>query len=414
MPVNPQLSELKSWFKFRLKTTIILGSVILAACADGPVNEPAELKDIEPQFEVEREWREVIGNSDDGKFNSLVPALWDDKIVAAGLKGVVTAYDRKTGDLLWETDTKSDLSGGVTVNAGVVAVGSRNAEVFVLDAESGKLLWKAEVSSEILAPPAIDNGKLVVRTADGRVFALELSSGKQVWFYDRVLPKLTLRGTSAPVAIGGIVVSGFSNGKIATFNIETGDLLWEQRLSSPRGGSDISRIVDVDATPVIYGSSLYAAGYNGFAIALDLQNGRFLWREPVSVLRDPLVDSAKVYLVNTDGVVSALDRFSGDKLWENEDFKYRRVSAAADNGDTIIVGDVEGYLHWLDKNTGKEVARIHLDDYGVNKAPIVTPEMIYAVSRYGYLYAFKNPTFKAADEQPIDTESYSDTNSETE
>lgn len=408
MSLTAQLSEFKSWFKARLKTTVILSSLVLVACADGPVNEPTELKDIEPKFEVEREWREVIGNSDDGKFNSLIPALWDDKIIAADVKGVVTAYDKKTGDLIWETDTTGHLSGGVAVNAGVVAVGSRNAEVFLLDVETGKQLWKAEVSSEVLAPPAIDSGKVVVRTADGRVFALELSSGKQVWFYDRVLPKLTLRGTSAPVAIGGIVVSGFANGKIATFNIETGDLLWEQRLSSPRGGSDISRIVDVDATPVIYGSSLYAAGYNGFAIALDLQNGRFLWREPVSVLRDPLVDSGKVYLVNTDGIVSALDRFSGDKLWKNEDFKYRRVSAAADNGDTIIVGDLEGYLHWLDKETGKAVARIHLDDYGVNKAPIVTPEMIYAVSRYGYLYAFKNPTFKAADEQPMDTESVMD------
>ncbi|WP_251357895.1 outer membrane protein assembly factor BamB [Kangiella sp. TOML190] len=387
-----------------LKSLTLASSIaLLAACADAPLNEPTELADIEEKFELDRQWREVIGNSDDGQFNSLIPAIWQDKIITADPTGLVTAYDKVSGDLLWEKEFGLELSGGVTANGGVIALGTKNAEVILLDVNDGSEQWKVEVSSEVLAPPAIDSGKVVVRTADGRIFGLDITSGKQLWFYDRVLPKLTLRGTSSPVAIGGIAVSGFANGKIATFNIENGDLLWEQRLSTPRGSSDISRIVDVDASPVIYGSNLYAAGFDGYAIALDLQNGRFLWRHSTSVLRDPLVDSLKVYLINTDGEVEALDRQSGDPVWKSEALKYRNLTAAADNGNTIVVGDFEGYLHWLDKATGEIVARTHLDDYGVAGTPIVTPEMIYATSRYGYLYAFKNPNFK-----PIDTEAVMD------
>lgn len=402
MSLNEKNNIGLNWFK---KAAFVSSVVLLAACAEAPLNEPTELADIDEQFELDKEWRAVIGNSDDGKFNSLIPAIWEDKIVTADPTGLVTVYDKKSGEQLWEKELKVALSGGVTANAGVIALGTRDAEVIVLDVKDGTEQWKAEVSSEVLAPPAIDSGKLVVRTADGRIFGLDLTTGKQIWFYDRVLPKLTLRGTSSPVAIGGIAVSGFANGKIATFNIENGDLLWEQRLSTPRGSSDISRIVDVDASPVIYGSNLYAAGYDGYAIALDLQNGRFLWRHATSVLRDPLVDANRVYLVNTDGEVEALDRATGELQWKAEALKYRNLTAAADNGTSIVIGDFEGYLHWLDKSTGKVIARTHLDDYGVSATPLVTTEMVYATSRYGYLYAFKNPNFK-----PIDTEAYSESN----
>ncbi len=385
------------------KLAMVSSIALLAACAEAPLNEPTELVDIQEKFEIDREWREVVGDSDNKQFNSLKPAIWEEKIIAADPTGLVSAFDKTTGDLIWEKKLELPLSGGVTADAGVIAIGTKDAEIIVLDVNDGSEQWRTEVSSEVLAPAAIDEGKLVVRTADGQIFGLDLQSGKQDWFYDRVLPKLTLRGTSAPLATGGIAVTGFANGKIGAFNVLNGDLLWEQRLSSPRGSSDISRIVDVDASPVIYGSNLYAAGYDGFAIALDLQNGRFLWRHSTSVLRDPLVDTRHVYLVNTDGVVEALDRLSGELVWKAEGLKYRNPTAAADNGNTIILGDFEGYLHWLDKSTGEVVARTHLDDYGVAGTPIVTPEMIYATSRYGYLYAIKNPNY-----QEIDTEAVMD------
>ncbi|MRX27315.1 outer membrane protein assembly factor BamB [Kangiella sp. HZ709] len=398
MSLKNQLSTAKVTIS---KLAMISSIALLAACAEAPLNEPTELADIQEKFELDREWREVIGNSDDEQFNSLVPAIWEDKIITADPTGLVTAFNKMTGDVIWEKNLELALSGGVTADAGVVALGTKDAEVILLDVKDGSEQWRSEVTSEVLAPPAIDGGKLVVRTADGQIFGLDLQTGKQDWFYDRVLPKLTLRGTSAPIATGGLAVSGFANGKIAAFNIQNGDLLWEQRLSTPRGSSDISRIVDVDANPVIYGANLYAAGYDGYAIALDLQNGRFLWRHSTSVLRAPLVDTNRVYLVNTDGEVEALDRLSGELVWKAEGLKYRNLTGAADNGNSIIVGDFEGYLHWLDKSTGEIVARIHLDDYGVAGAPIVTSEMIYATSRYGYLYAFKNPNFQSIDTRPV-------------
>ena len=374
----------------RIFTLLIITS-LLAACSDEVVNPPKELGDFEEKFTVESQWVEVIGEGDNGKFNSLMPAIWEDKIITADINGLITAYDLDSGDVVWETKLKEPVSGGITASAGLVAVGTKNAQVHVLNVNDGKKLWHVDVTTEVLSRPAIADGRLVVRTPDGRIFAYSLANQKQEWFYDRIIPNLTLRGTSSPVATSGVVVTGFANGKIAAFNLLTGDMLWEQRISAPRGSSEISRIVDVDSTPVVYANYLYAAGFNGYAIGMDLTNGRYLWRKEASVIQEVLVDATRVYLVDTKGKVMALDRFTGEEKWIQDGLLYRSPTGAADNGKYIVVGDFEGYLHWLDKSTGEFVAREHLDRYGIAHVPMVTDDHIIATTRFGYLHVMKNP-----------------------
>ena len=368
--------------------TSLAACALLVACSDEVVNEPTELEDVESQFEIDVRWSESVGEGADEKFNDLTPAVWNDYVLTADINGLVTAFDRESGDIVWEVELNEPLSGGISANAGLVAIGSKKAKVIVLNVEDGSELWRADVSSEVLAKPAIEGTKVVARTADGRIFALDSNNGSQEWFYDRVIPNLTIRGTSAPLATNGVVLTGFANGKLAAFNLDTGDMMWEQRISSPRGSSDISRIVDVDTTPVVFGNTLYGAGYNGFAIAMDLTNGRYLWRQELSTVKDLLVDAYRVYAVTTDGTVVAISRTTGDIAWKQEGLQYRNPTAAADLGDNIVVGDFEGYVHFLDKSTGEFVARDHLDDYGFAHKPIVTDDEVILTSRFGFMYVF--------------------------
>ena len=368
--------------------TSLAACALLVACSDEVVNEPTELEDVESRFEIDVRWSESVGEGADEKFNDLTPAVWNDYVLTADINGLVTAFDRESGDIVWEVELNEPLSGGISANAGLVAIGSKKAKVIVLNVEDGSELWRADVSSEVLAKPAIEGTKVVARTADGRIFALDSNNGSQEWFYDRVIPNLTIRGTSAPLATNGVVLTGFANGKLAAFNLDTGDMMWEQRISSPRGSSDISRIVDVDTTPVVFGNTLYGAGYNGFAIAMALTNGRYLWRQELSTVKDLLVDAYRVYAVTTDGTVVAISRTTGDIAWKQEGLQYRNPTAAADLGDNIVVGDFEGYVHFLDKSTGEFVARDHLDDYGFAHKPIVTDDEVILTSRFGFMYVF--------------------------
>ncbi|AOE50291.1 outer membrane protein assembly factor BamB [Kangiella sediminilitoris] len=366
--------------------TSLAACTLLIACSDEVLNEPSELQDVDSQFELDVRWTESVGDGAGEKYSDLMPAVWNEMIITADVAGLVTAFDRESGDIEWEVDLKLPLSGGVTANAGIIVIGTKKAQVIALNVDDGSELWRTDVSSEVLAKPAIESTKVIVRTADGRIFALDITDGEQEWFYDRVIPNLTIRGTAAPLATNGYVLTGFANGKMVAFNQESGDMLWEQRISSPRGSSEISRIVDVDTTPVVFGTTLYAAGYNGYAIAMDLSNGRFLWREELSTVKDLLVDSLRMYSVTNDGTVVALNRLTGEVSWKQEGLKYRSPTAAADFGDYIVVGDFEGYVHFLDKSTGQFVARDHLDDYGFAHQPVVTDDELIMVSRFGFMY----------------------------
>ena len=86
------------------------------------------------------------------------------------------------------------------------------------------------MSSEVLSVPQTDFEKVIVQTADGNVTALAASDGQSLWIYDRSVPVLTLRGTSTPAVQQGVVVAGFSSGKLTGLYRSTLDWMFHRPL----------------------------------------------------------------------------------------------------------------------------------------------------------------------------------------
>jgi len=59
------------------------------------------------------------------------------------------------------------------------------------------------------------------------------------------------------------------------------------------------------------------------------------------------------------------------------------------------VGDFEGYLHWLDQDTGEIVARHEVDSSGIHSTPTVFNNVLYSQSRDGDLQAIETPKIVA-------------------
>ena len=77
--------------------------------------------------------------------------------------------------------------------------------------------WRTVVSSEVLAAPAVTRDLVLVRTVDGKLIALDVDTGGEAWFVQQSVPRLSVRGTGAPVVMRDAVVCGFDNGRIAAF-----------------------------------------------------------------------------------------------------------------------------------------------------------------------------------------------------
>ena len=352
-------------------------------------NPPAELEEITPQIKIKTLWSQSVGAGPEDLFLKLTASVSGGRVFAADRKGKVSAFDALTGKRLWETKTNKTIGGGPGSGSGVVVVGTRNGDVLALSPLDGELIWKAKVTSEVLAAPQAQDGVVVVRTIDGKLFGLSASDGERLWIYDRGVPTLTLRGTSAPALAPGIAVSGFDGGRLVGVSLHTGQPLWETLVALPSGRSDLERMVDIDGDVVVADNTVYVVTFQGRTAAVDLLSGTILWRRDMSSYAGIGIDRDTVYVTDEDSHVWALDRQNSASLWRQSKLQARSLTSPVSFQDYIVVGDFDGYVHWLRKDDGEFVGRIRVDSDGIIATPIATDDILYVYGRGGTLAALQ-------------------------
>src|SRR3569623_2121880 len=282
-----------------------------------------------------------------------------------------------------------DVSGGITAAGETLLFGTRHGEVLALSQKDGAPVWRAQVSSEVLTPPAVSEGVVVVRAGDGKLYGLEQHDGARRWVVDRPVPALTLRGIGAPVIADGVVYAGFANGKLLAVALRDGSVQWEATVATPQGRSELERMVDVDARPIVADDVVYAVAYQGRVVALARSSGRVLWSRDMSSHTDMSYDAGSLYVRDENGVVWAIGRRRGAALWKQDKLHNRASSAPVIFGSDLVVADIEGYLHWLARNDGRLLARHHVGDAGMVGAPVVTDDLLYAIGADGSVFALR-------------------------
>lgn len=383
----------------RLPLLILLGGLLsgcstLSSWFDGMLGgedntePPTPLADLESSVTFVRHWSTDVGVGNDRQFINLQPAVSGEQIYAADRKGRVVKLEADTGKRLWSVDTKASLAAGPGVGEGLVVVGSSDGYVIALDTGSGAERWRAEVSSEVLAVPRIDLDKVIVQTADGTIAALAGNDGRQLWINDRTVPVLTLRGTGSPAAALGLVVAGFSTGKLVAYSADKGFPVWEKSVAIPQGRSELERIVDIDGNPVIIGNAVYVTTYQGRVAMLELGTGEITWERDMSSSAGLGVDFSQVYVTDDKSHVWALSRSTGASAWKFEGLAWRGLTAPVPIGDYVAVADALGYVHLLSRYDGHVVGRIEVDDDGIRARPLAVGDTLYVYGNSGKLIAY--------------------------
>ena len=266
-------------------------------------------------------------------------------------------------------------------------VASEDGLVRALNVDTGETIWEATVAGEILATPAMDEGILVLNTGAGILFGLDVKTGEQLWRSETDVPPLSLRGISGPAASNGGALVGTPTGKLQVNILNSGIPAWETAITAPSGATELERIIDVDSTPVVFGTNVYIVSYDGTLAALELRSGRILWKREYGSYRDLAVSGNKIYVVDNRSIVYALDRRNGVELWSQGGLKQRNLTAPVVTDTHIVVGDKWGLLHWIDQEEGSLVARYDLggddEDEAIYTAPIVVNDLIVTITRDG-------------------------------
>jgi outer membrane protein assembly factor BamB len=364
--------------------------VVLAACgrSKDTSEPPAELQPFEATLDVAKLWSGKVGGKSERLRLGLRPATDGARIYAGSYDGQVASFDAESGAKLWSVKTKLALTAGPGFGEGLLAFGTADGLLLVLDAATGAERLRQPTGSEVLAAPAIGSGVIAVRTVDGRLRGFSATSGDTLWTVEQSLPALTLRGNTAPRVAGTLVVSGFNNGRVGAYEIADGDPAWEVAIANPTGRSELERLVDVSAGLQVVGNDVYVVGYHGRAVGIDLETGVVIWQQELSSYAGLGADFNAVYVTSDFDAVVALDRQSGTQVWRQEALRLRDVTAPTRYANTLVVGDYEGYLHWLSPDDGSFLARERAAGQRISAAPLVVGQNVYVQGDDGTLAAY--------------------------
>lgn len=349
---------------------------------------PSPLVKFPTELKVHDTWSTGATSGVGSEYLKLVPAVSERAIMTAGKDGTVSATDKFTGKTLWRTNTKIDISGGASANDDLVIVGGHDGDVVALRASDGKEVWRAKVSSEVLAAPALNHEVAVIKSIDGNVTGLSPVDGHVLWHYSQTEPTLILRGASSPKLTDNSVIVGFANGDLAKLNVRDGAMHWHQTVAMPSGSFAIQRMVDVDADPIIANNRIYAATYQGKVAAMDITSGKVFWSHDISSYSGITADHERIYVSDGKSNVWAFDAESGIVDWKQTQLEARNISGPAVIGNYVVVGDEEGYLHWMSKQDGHFVARVQADGSGILASPVVDNNTLYVLSKSGRVKAY--------------------------
>ncbi|CAG9181138.1 Outer membrane protein assembly factor BamB [Cupriavidus laharis] len=345
---------------------------------------PAELKPVSATLSVRQAWKADVGKS--GPY-ALQPAAAGNNVYVSANNGTIMALDGATGRTLWKAKTDVDITTGPGSDGSVTAVAGEKGAVYAFDT-SGKQIWKKQVNGEVLSAPLVGNGLVVVRTTDTRVLGLDAQTGERRWIYQRSQTPLNLRAAMGMVFAGDGIVMGFPGGKLGVLTPGNGVLRWESAISYPKGVSEIERLNDVTGQPMVSGRQVCATTFQGRVACLELANGQVQWGKDFSSPTGLAQDDNVIYASDEQSVVFAFDRQNGNERWKNNELRYRRLGAPLALGRSVVMGDFEGYVHFLSREDGTVLARMKTDGSAISAAPVVAGQTLVVQTRDGDIYGF--------------------------
>src|SRR5438046_3082495 len=210
------------------------------------------------------------------------------------------------------------------------------------------------------------------------------------------------RFTFFPALVGDSVYAAARDGTLARFDMANGEERWrtsvETRLSSGVGADLRTAAVATEA---------------GEVIAVDTAKGEVRWRARVSseVLAPPRVGNGLVLVRSADSRIFAFGEDDGKRRWVYQrapsslivrspagvtllgDLAFagfpggKLTALALGTGSAIAVGDLEGYVHFLARDSGAFVARFATGGGAIRNAPVALPSGLLVQTQNGGLFA---------------------------
>jgi outer membrane protein assembly factor BamB len=175
---------------------------------------------------------------------------------------------------------------------------------------------------------------------------------------------------------------------MVALSLANGNVGWEAIVAVPRGTTELERVADNTSLPVVDDRQACAVAFQGRVACFDARSGTSIWARDVSSIAGMAADARNLYITDDQNAVVALDKTSGASLWKQDKLFGRGVTGPLALGRYVIVGDFEGYVHFLSREDGAFAARIATDGSPILVRPVALDmSSILVQTRNGGVFA---------------------------
>jgi outer membrane protein assembly factor BamB len=361
-----------------------LGWLVLAGCSSGPQYKPVDIPQVPVVQEVKQVWTLALGAVP----VTLVPAVLANQVVVTNDRGELQGVDLNAGRALWRVSLNERISAGVGSDGQRHAVVTTGNELVVV--QDAKVLWRYRLPAQAFTAPLVAGQRVFVLLADRSVLGFDGATGRLLWTQQRPGDPLVLKQAGVLTPVGDTLVAGLS-GRLVGLNPTTGALRWDAPIATPRGTNDLERLVDVVGPLSRQGDELCARAYQAQVGCVSALRGQVRWTRTANSDHGVHGNDQLVVGAEANGVVVAWQRSSGERLWQADRLRYRRLSAPLVTPKGIVLTDSGGWAYLLSLTDGALLNRWKTDDTDLAGYPQAFAGGFLLLNRSGRLAAYQFP-----------------------
>jgi outer membrane protein assembly factor BamB len=284
-----------------------------------------------------------------GKGPKATPAVVNGRVFTLGINGHVSAYDAKTGAVLWRKDFAGEFKATAPVfgtsaspivdgNNVIVHVGGDDSGALTaFDVATGKVNWKWDGDGPAYTSPVIatlGGVRQLITQSQKHCVAVSPTDGKLLWKVPFTTPYD--QNSVTPIVVGELVIFGGVQKPTFALKVKGADAApaWETR-----------EITIYMSTPVVSGTTLYGMSdkQRGSLFAMNTVDGAVLWKGDGRLGENAsLTDIGSALLVVTDRGEMTVQEKKGNELKELAKYKVADSpvwASPAVAGDQILIKD---------------------------------------------------------------------------
>ena len=260
-------------------------------------------------------------------------------------------YDTGEIDRSFNLETDRIIS-GISVGYNTFLYADADGVIYAHDSNSGDLKWTIALEDVVLSEMLVTSTEVFVQTSSDVLYGLDLQNGEIQWSKKAQAPLLSIRGTATPVIFEGLIFTSFSNGRLAAVRAIDGIQLWEKPISRLKGSTELEKLMDADSVAIPINEDVFAANYNGSLTRFNIRGGDKVFSVDHSTLKPIILHRNTIVSINTDEEILGFNATNGTEIWRSQKFKNRDITDLVLYDDKVYFGDLEGYIHEIDPETG--------------------------------------------------------------